>query len=640
MLRSVRMMHIRVQIPNRDAVAATRAIAAEGLLHLVDIAHGRPPYDASPPGTRELYAAFRDLNARVAAVAARLGVQLPEPTGALRREETSDFAAERERIELVLQPIEKETDALVRALAAAREADEQQRRIDANTGRMQRAGIDPSRLELRFAALRLGIAPPDALESLAGMLAPAPFAIVPLAQEGPNVFFAAACANFARPRLDEAFKLLSVMECGSKAAALTPAAQPRESLEAVRAKHEETLRDLARRTELATLLLQAQTFFASAGRFVVVSGWVPADAAERLEQRIRAATGGRAIIDLAPAEAFPGVAEGTLRVPILHRNPLLLRPFQKLIDLYGTPSYGEVEPTAFFAISFLLMFGLMFGDVGHGGVLFAAGWFLFRYMPRFLDYGILLMEAGAASTLFGFLYGSVFGLHGIVPTLWLEPIDDLSRFMAVAIALGVIVVSSGLVINIVNCWRTRDFRTALLGPKGVTGAVLYWIVIVILARAFVPGTERVPDAAIYALLAAAIAAIVAARFVVRRLESKRERHAVHATPWWLGALEGSIELVDTLFSFFANTISFVRVAAFAAVHAGVFIAIFALADTIAGASILVHIAGNIVMVLLEGLTVSVQVLRLEYYEFFGKFFRGGGETYKPLALDEEVRHVS
>ena len=113
---------------------------------------------------------------------------------------------------------------------------------------------------------------------------------------------------------------------------------------------------------------------------------------------------------------------------------------------------------------------------------------------------------------------------------------------------------------------------------------------------------------------------------------------MHTTPWWLLALEASIELVDTLFSFFANTISFVRIAAFAAVHAGVFIAIFALADTIAAMrfggvlSIAVHVAGNVLVILLEGLTVSVQVLRLEYYEFFGKFFRGGGEPYAPLTL--------
>jgi V/A-type H+-transporting ATPase subunit I len=129
------------------------------------------------------------------------------------------------------------------------------------------------------------------------------------------------------------------------------------------------------------------------------------------------------------------------------------------------------------------------------------------------------------------------------------------------------------------------------------------------------------------------------RPLVRLVEQGKPARVQHSdTPRWLTALEGSVELVDSLFSFFANTISFVRVAAFAAVHAGIFIAMFALADTIANyrfgqpLGVLTLVAGNIVMIFLEGLTVSVQVLRLEYYEFFGKFFRGGGEPYRPLML--------
>ena len=138
----------------------------------------------------------------------------------------------------------------------------------------------------------------------------------------------------------------------------------------------------------------------------------------------------------------------------------------------------------------------------------------------------------------------------------------------------------------------------------------------------------------------AVLIIAGAQPLMRLLgrDARRPRPPVRTTPLWLHALEASVELVDTLFSFFANTMSFVRIAAFAAVHAGVFIAIFALADTMAAMrfgsvlSIAVHVAGNVLVILLEGLTVSVQVLRLEYYEFFGKFFRGGGEQYAPLTL--------
>lgn len=657
MLRSVPMVHFRVQVPNRDAAVATRVIASEGLLHLVDIAHGHTPFDASPPGVRDLYAGFRDVVHRIHATADRLGIRREEASGAIDGDDITDFAVERERILLVLEPMEKRVQELVRRSAEARQRLTSTGDSVADAERVRRAAIDIERLSpLRFAIVRIGIAPVDALPSIVAMLAPASHAVVPLDERDATVLFAAVVPRHAHARLEEAMRLTSarVVTLPSSAGDLDPerlahsldeaeraVADTQRAFEEERSASRQSLERIAHRAEMAMLLLQAQTFFAAAGRFVVISGWVPRDSADRLSQRVRAATNDRAVIEVEPVESIPGVSEGTLRVPILHRNPLLLRPFQKLIDVYGTPSYAEVEPIAFFAVGFLAMFGLMFGDVGHGAVLFSAGWFLFRYLPRFLDYGILLMEAGVASAAFGVLYGSVFGIRNLIPTLWLEPIDDLPRFMLVAVAFGAFVVTGGLVLNIVNSWRSGDWKAALYGPRGVTGAMLYWVILVVLARAFVPATVRIPGAVVAAVVIAAVVVIAGAGPLMRLLgrgAHPRPRPAVRTTPWWLRALEASVELVDTLFSFFANTISFVRLAAFAAVHAGVFIAIFALADTIAALrfggvlSIAVHVAGNVLVILLEGLTVSVQVLRLEYYEFFGKFFRGGGEPYAPLTL--------
>ncbi|MGZ6126419.1 MAG: V-type ATP synthase subunit I, partial [Myxococcales bacterium] len=389
------------------------------------------------------------------------------------------------------------------------------------------------------------------------------------------------------------------------------------------------------KAEAGALLLQAQTLFASSGRFVVLSGWVPAQDAERLRSRLRDATGGRAVIDLERPEDLPAATRAALRVPILHRNPLLLRPFQSLVRLYGTPSYEEVEPTAFFALSFLLMFGLMFGDLGHGFVLFAAGFCLFRFIPRFLDYGILLMEGGTASMIFGFLYGSVFGIEHLLPALWLRPIEDLSRFMIIAASLGAVLVSAGLILSVVNLWRAGKRDTALFGSRGLFGAFLYWVMLVLVVRWFLPQKQVLPVWVVIALGAAAGALLLLRPLIVRRLPRREPRAP---SPGWVGALEASVELVDAIFSFFTNTIPFVRIAAFAAVHAGISLALFAMVDTLAQVrfggvlSVVVLVAGNAVAILLEGLTVSVQVLRLEYYEFFTKFFRGGGEPFRPLML--------
>lgn len=655
LLRPVRMAHLRVQVPASEASAATRCIAREGLLHLVDLAHGRIPGLSSPQGTSDLLAAFRDLARRIRQVGHRLGGEVPGPSGRLGDVATAaDLAEEREALELRLRPVEGVVDEAWRAAQAGRDRAARAREALRRARALREAGVDVARLAgLRFTDLRLGVAREADLAQLASLVDPAPFAVVPLAPEEPGWLFAAAVPASARERLDAALRAVACQPLPLPAtpAAWDPAAleleiaeaegeerRSREALAAARAQAEGLLPELLRRAEVAILLLQAQTCFAAAGRFVIISGWVPAAEAARLQAAIVAATGGRAVVDVEQPEELVDVESGYLKVPILHHNPLLLRPFRRLVQLYGTPSYQEVEPTAFFAVSFLVMFGLMFGDIGHGAVLFSAGYFLFRWFPRFLDYGILLMEGGAASVLFGALYGSVFGIEDLLPALWLRPMHDLTTFMAVATAIGVVLVSAGLVLNVVNTWRAGQRSLALFGPRGLFGAFLYWVALALVARALLPRRFTLPPWALLALAAAPFLLIVARPLIARPLGAAERRPRERAAPRWLGALEGSIELVDTVFSFFTNTLSFVRIAAFAAVHAGICVALFTLADTLAQLrfggpiSVLALVAGNVGMIFLEGLTVSVQVLRLEYYEFFSRFFRGGGEPYRPLEL--------
>jgi V/A-type H+-transporting ATPase subunit I len=650
------MLHVQVQVPGKDAARATRAIASAGMLHLVDIAHGKVAADAAPAGTRELLAAFREIARRVRKVADRLEVALPEPSGRLDGEAVEDFERERREVEGELAPLEQAVEAAARAASDAREGAARAAQALERAARLRAAGLPlPRLLALRFATVRLGSASPDDLATLAAVIAPAPVAIVPLATEGPRVLAAVAVPAGARERLEgalrvTAFESLPLPErapdweegplLAARAEAEAAEAHARAALAARRPEAAGRLAALARRAQAAVLLLHAQTFFAASGRFVVISGWIPAEAADALRASILAATDGRAVVETERPEDLPHAAADAARIPILHRNPLLLRPFQRLVQLYGTPSYGEVEPTAFFALSFLLMFGVMFGDLGHGLVLFSAGYCLFRYVPRFLDYGILLMEGGAASAAFGVLYGSFFGIEGLLPVVWMEPLADLPRFLSLTAALGVLLVSAGLLLNVYNTWRSGQKVGALFGPRGLFGALVYWVLLAVLARAFVPTTWVLPTRVLVALLAVPAALLLAKPAIVRRLDRGRPaRPPAAAAPRWLAALEGSVELVDATFSYFANTLSFLRVAAFAAVHAGVFVALFALADTLARVSfggdvlsVVSLVAGNALVILLEGLTVSVQVLRLEYYEFFSKFFRGGGEPYRPLML--------
>ena len=654
MLRAVPMVRVRIQVPGREAAGATHAIARLGLLHLIDVAHGRT--DAAPAGSQELLAAHRSLRTRIARALERLGLEPPAIVGRTDEQPICDFDVERKRIEAELQPMEQAVDRAWTDHAAAAASRAHLEQLHARAETLDRGKVDVERLAaLRLATARVAAAPEDSLASLSAFLAPAPHLIQTVDAPGREALAVIVVPASEQPRLEAAVRLTHVETLSlsllsgtleEKARAVLSARADEEAaartLAALREAHGPALRALIARIETCVLLLQAQVRFGTTGRFVVISGWIPEEESEKLRAAVLAAAPS-AVVDVERPEELAAAPTGIGRVPILHRNPLLFRPFQPLVQIYDTPSYGEVQPTAFFAVSFLLMFGLMFGDVGHGALLCAAGYYLFRYVPRYLDYGILLMEAGVASACFGFLYGSFLGIEGLLPVLWLEPARDLPAFMRTAIGLGVVLVTVGLVLNVVNSWRMGERASALFGMRGLFGAFLYWTVLALVARAMMPADLVVPGW-LLGIVAGGAGVLIALRGpLIKRLRPPSPRPGGPPTARWLQVLEGSVELVDSLFTYFANTISFIRVAAFAAVHAGVFVAMFAVSDTLAQAkfggvlSVAALVIGNVVMILLEGLTVSVQVLRLEYYEFFGKFFRGGGEMYRPLMLGPSER---
>jgi V/A-type H+-transporting ATPase subunit I len=330
-------------------------------------------------------------------------------------------------------------------------------------------------------------------------------------------------------------------------------------------------------------------------------------------------------------EPVPGVREGALKIPILFSNPYLLRPFERLTRAYGTPGYGEVEPTPFLAIGFLVLFGLMFGDVGHGAVLLGLGYLIFRRFLRYTDYGIILMECGVSSMIFGFLYGSFFGVEGLLPVIWFSPLKNIQYFIKISLLFGLGFISLGLILSFINALRLRRER---LPAADLLAALMYWIVAALGLRYLVTGA-LVWDFWV-SLVVSLVSLSLIALFIFQKLRAAPERPQPQAEGRGMLILEGAIEVIDGTVRYVANTISFIRIAAFALAHAGLFIAVFSLAETLGrmkGGGILYWLTiavGNVIIILLEGLVVSIQTIRLEYYEFLSKFFHGGGEPFTPL----------
>ncbi len=511
-------------------------------------------------------------------------------------------------------------------------------------------GVSPGDLaDLRFAYLAPGWLPRENLLRLEQALERLHHALIPVAQAETRVLVLVAGLITDRDTLDRALKgaffeplSLPPEATGSLDETLADLKQQIQALEASRQQldvQRSRLRDqigpdlvrIRNRIDLTRTLLRARVLFGKVDRSYLVSGWIPANLVAKLKEALAQELGDRAEVEVLSPEAIPGVREGVLKIPILFNNPYLLRPFERLTKAYGTPAYGEVEPTAFLAVSFLLMFGLMFGDVGQGGVLFLLGYVIFRRFFRYTDYGVILMECGVASVIFGFLYGSVFGVEKLLPALWFSPMQDITYFIKIAVLFGVGAISLGLVLSFINALR---LKTSRLPGAGLLAALIYWIMAGLGVRYLLTGALEW-DFWVAAGVAG-VTLLMGIIYILQRLWLAPPQAEAVTEGRGTRLLEGIIEVVDGTIRFVANTISFIRIAAFALAHAGLFIAVFSLADTLnrMGGGGLVYwltiLVGNVVIILLEGLVVSIQIVRLEYYEFMSKFFHGGGEPFKPL----------
>jgi V/A-type H+-transporting ATPase subunit I len=362
----------------------------------------------------------------------------------------------------------------------------------------------------------------------------------------------------------------------------------------------------------------------------ILSGWIPEDTYEQVKKTIEDdAPLTTIIVEQVSDIPFTGV-----RVPTLLRNSKLVQAFQSIVAMYSVPSYGEVDPAPFVAFTFILFFGFMFGDVGHAVLLFlAAGYFGKKgILNRSLAY--VMKCASCSAFVFGLLYGSVMGIEGVFfKPLWLSPMHNTGLLFAIAIIAGVVMISTGMILNMISRYRDKDFGRLLFDGQGLAGLMVYWGA----AGAICISIFGLPLPFSVSYIWYAIAALV----VLTLFRDTLARMLLHQKVEEESATLKVFEVLHNLMNYFTNTASFVRLAAFALNHVALSMAVLILAGMLerlpAGLFLkaLLFVLGNIFIVCLEGLIVFIQVLRLEYYEFFSKFYRGGGNVFKPVTWRNE-----
>ncbi|MDR2024579.1 MAG: ATPase [Hungatella sp.] len=319
--------------------------------------------------------------------------------------------------------------------------------------------------------------------------------------------------------------------------------------------------------------------------------------------------------------------------PTKLHNPKLFKPFEMFIQMYGLPEYNEIDPTILIGITYSFLFGFMFGDVGQGMCLLFGGLLLYRLKK--MNLAAILSCCGFFSTIFGFLFGSFFGFEDVINAVWLRPMEHmtslpfigkLNTVFIAAISIGMGIILMTMVLNIINSIRFHDPEKTLFDTNGTAGLVFYASLVLTIVLYM---TKNPVPAAI--LLVIMFGIPLAVMFFKEPLTNLVERKAqIMPKEKGMFVVQGFFELFEVLLSYFSNTLSFVRVGAFAVSHAAMMEVVLMLSGAEAGnPNWLVVILGNLFVCGMEGLIVGIQVLRLEYYELFSRFYRGTGREFKP-----------
>jgi V/A-type H+-transporting ATPase subunit I len=650
------MHQINVMVFETEVDEVAKAIVRLGILHLVQLDEEEQwvgqlgEFEAGKAATR-----IDRLYNRVGDLMRDLGIrELPLEASDTRLLETS--VSEIDDMEKEVDELEKRVEALVLRRKELEVHLERMQGILNEVSPLTELGLPPDQAPYTFLEIRYGTVSTDGLELIREKTAPLASVVIPLTkQDGKEIVLLIGLKTdrlkLKRILRDAVFTDIEMPadeESREEAGLVTGELEERiaeikeqieglkRKLEDIRNEYAPILTEFNRSLRVAEMLLKVKSYLKKTRKTYIFSGWVPSDRKSQIETDILRAARGRAIIEIIPPEKITGKRHEP-DVPVMLKNPGFFRPFEMLVSSYGLPEYKFIDPTVFVAISFLIMFGMMFGDVGHGIVLCLLGWLIgFRKGNRsegVMLVGKLFFYCGLASIVFGVLYGSIFGVETWIPHIWLSPMHEIGRFFKFAIFFGVGMISVGILLNVVNAVRARDFKGTFFDHAGLISAILYWCGIG--AAAIFMRNRPVP----IQLVAFGIILPVLLFFLREPLAAMFGRRKMRfETGVGTYIMESVIEVIEIVTGYLGNTVSFIRVAAFALAHAGLFIAVFSLVDLVKNKSggvfwaALIFIIGNAVIIALEGMVVTIQAIRLEYYEFFGKFFMGGGTAYKPIGL--------
>ena len=365
--------------------------------------------------------------------------------------------------------------------------------------------------------------------------------------------------------------------------------------------------------------------------FIIV-GWIPKENKKQLRDRLKSITS----VELDFSDAKNELDKSP---PVKLKNCFLARPFAYYTEMYGVPKYNEIDPTLFIAITYVSIFGIMFADLGQGGILAIIG--LLMWKLKKIPIGKILFPCGLSAMFFGTVFGSVFGFEH-----WLDPIYRQAGFeekpfevmaskntnviILGAIGIGVFLLIVAMFLNVYTSLRQKNYGRALFGTSGVAGIIFYSSLVFGLTAEIFLGWHVMTLPYILGLVVLPFLIIFFAEPLGDLVSGEKDWQP---ESWGGYIVENIFESIEVLLGYVTNTMSFLRVGAFVLVHAGMMLVVFVLAETVGGVGYwIVVVIGNALVLVLEALLVAIQVLRLEYYEMFSRFYTGEGRQFEPVKL--------
>lgn len=361
----------------------------------------------------------------------------------------------------------------------------------------------------------------------------------------------------------------------------------------------------------------------SHGRFYL-AGWIPAKDEEAFVAEFEAEHGFSCVA------SAPGEMKNA-KPPVRIREGRIASVLTPLVKMYGMPAYGTVDPRVFMFFAYTLFFGIMFGDSGQGVVLAALGFLLWKKTGTWL--WRIIGFCGVSAALFGLVYGSVFGLEHLLPWGGIHPLEaeNIMPVLLAGAGVGVVIIVICMGINIANSLRMKDIHKAFFSPNGVSGLVLYVSVIAVVVCMFTGAADLMKFWFIGPCILLPVVLIWVGEPLGKLLQGRRDWKP---ESWGMFVVEGFFDIFESAISYMSNTMSFLRLGAFAISHAGMMMVVNMLsANAAATGKILIMILGNAFVAALEAALCSIQIIRLQFYEIFGRFYISGGQEFAPVTVD-------